>query len=260
MKDNIISNLYKKYQSAVPSPLHQSLLVGGLTVPVMYLANKFMYNRLKRLAQDPRAAMLAGLTPREAQQSLQEMENSTFNKHVVPWLAGALAFSASAAPNVNFDAPYWGLTEWYPKNKQEGETKTAALKKYASLWGDEAYQPTFDFNTPVLQRTAVDLFANNPYIQEQNYQRNLGTSIIMGAPAYGGQTTLGNIYDSAVNKFDKKLSLSGLAGSAIKGTIAGGLAGMFTDALGAVVGMPDPLRRSIANTVGFAKAMITILS
>lgn len=67
MKDNIISNLYKKYQSAVPSPLHQSLLVGGLTVPVMYLANKFMYNRLKRLAQDPRAAMLAGLTPREAQ-------------------------------------------------------------------------------------------------------------------------------------------------------------------------------------------------
>lgn len=111
-----------------------------------------------------------------------------------------------------------------------------------------------------MQRNAVDLFANNPYIKEQDYERNLGTSIIMGAPAYGGQTTLGGIYDSAVNKFDKKLSLQGLAGSAIKGAVAGGLAGMFTDALGAVVGMPDPLRRSVANTVGFAKAMTTILA
>ena len=262
MSENILSSIYKKYQKAIPSPLHQSLLLGGLTVPAMYMANKFIYNRMKRLAQDPRAAMLAGLTPQQAQESLQEMQNSTFNKHVVPWLAGALMFTASAAPNVDFESPYWGLTKWYPRDGKPAKnvTKTSALQKYASLWGDQGYQPSFDFSTPVLQRTAVDLFANNPYIKEQDYQRNLGTSIIMGAPAYGGQTTLGNIYDSAVNKFDKKLSLHGLAGSAIKGAVAGGLAGMFTDALGAVVGMPDPLRRSVANTVGFAKAMTTILS
>ena len=54
--------------------------------------------------------------------------------------------------------------------------------------------------------------------------------------------------------------MEGLAGSAIKGTVAGGLAGMFADTLGAVIGMPDPLRRSVANTVGFAKAMCTILA
>ena len=308
---NILSDIYKTYQKYVPTPLHQSFLVGGLTVPAVYLANKFMYNRLKRLAQDPRAAMLAGLTPQQAYQSLQQMQNSTFNKHVVPWLAGALAFAASAAPNVDFKSPYWGLTKWYPRSEKlkstqitkaqdipQGKTynspeelqadldkeedqffgdepgtaasrriaeqsktiKNAALKKYASLWGDQGYQPTFDFNTPIVQRNAVDLFANNPYIQKQDYERNLGTSIIMGAPAYGGQTTLGGIYDSAVNKFDKKLSFNGLAGSAIKGAVAGGLAGMFTDALGAVVGMPDPLRRSVANTVGFAKAMTTILA
>lgn len=288
---NILSDIYKTYQKYVPTPLHQSFLVGGLTVPAVYLANKFMYNRLKRLAQDPRAAMLAGLTPQQAYQSLQQMQNSTFNKHVVPWLAGALAFAASAAPNVDFKSPYWGLTKWYPRSKdlsespekdtsektaqlgdvdqkgvpqgfpsQEELKKDAVLKKYASLWGEQPYQPTFDFHTPIVQRNAVDLFANNPYIKEQDYERNLGTSIIMGAPAYGGQTTLGGIYDSAVNKFDKKLSLQGLAGSAIKGAVAGGLAGMFTDALGAVVGMPDPLRRSVANTVGFAKAMTTILA
>jgi len=167
---------------------------------------------------------------------------------------------------VDFKSPYWGLTEWYPRSSKlpEKETteqvKQATLKKYASLWGDQGYQPTFDFNSPVTQRTAADLFANNPYIRDAEYERNLGTSIIMGAPAYGGETTLGGIYDSAVNKFDKKLSFSGLAGSAVKGAIAGGLAGMFTDTLGAVIGMPDPLRRSVANTVGFAKAMTTILA
>lgn len=128
------------------------------------------------------------------------------------------------------------------------------------MWGSQGYQPQFDFSTPLTQRTAVDLFANNPYIKDKDYERNLGTSIIMGAPAYGGQTTLGNVYDSAVNKFDKKLTLGGLAGSAIKGAVAGGLASMFTDTLGAVIGMPDPLRRSAANTVGFANAMCAILS
>lgn len=271
----------------------QSAVLGGLTVPAIYFANKFAYNRLKRLAQDPRAAMLAGLTPQQAVEALQQFQESKFNKYVAPWLGGALVFGLSAAPHVDFKQPYWGLNKWYAaaqnalKNKQQStsvegpekdnlevtyedphekdwgqlqeQQKTAYLKKLA-MWGGQGYQPTFDFNTPLTQRTAVDLFANNPYIKEKDYERNLGTSIIMGAPSYGGHTTLGNVYDSAVNKFQKKLTLGGLAGSAIKGAVAGGLASMFTDTLGAVVGMPDPLRRSVANTVGFAKAMCTILA
>ena len=72
MDENILSRIYKAYQKYVPSPLVQSTILGGLTVPAVYLTNKFMYNRLKRLAQDPRAAMLAGLTPQQAVESLQE--------------------------------------------------------------------------------------------------------------------------------------------------------------------------------------------
>ena len=171
-------------------------------------------------------------------------------------------FALSAAPHIDFDQPHWGLNKWYPagdaaaKYSQEKEV----LTKAASLWGDQGYQPSFDFNTPLTQRTTVDLFANNPYIKDKSYERNLGTSIIMGAPSYGGQITLGGVYDSAVNKFQKKLTLGGLAGSAVKGAVAGGLASLFTDTIGAVVGMPDPLRRSVANTVGFANAMCSILT
>ena len=134
-------------------------------------------------------------------------------------------FGLSAAPHVDFKQPYWGLNKWYPaaeavkklqkeasKNKpaevtyedphekEWGQQKNAYLKKIA-MWGGQGYQPHFDFDTPLTQRTAADLLANNPYIKDKDYERNLGTSIIMGAPAYGGQTTLGGVYDSAVNKF-----------------------------------------------------------
>lgn len=290
MSSNILSDIYSKYQEHVKSPLVQSAILGGITVPAVYLTNRLIYNRLKRLAQDPRAAMLAGLTPQQAVESLQEFQNSKFNKHVLPWLAGAAMFGLSAAPHVDLKQPYWGLNKWYPAaeavkdaakettkkeeasediykdphekqwgQQQRGQQKNAYLKKIA-MWGGQGYQPHFDFDTPLTQRTAADLLANNPYIKDKDYERNLGTSIIMAAPAYGGQTTLGGVYDSAVNKFQKKLNMQGLAGSAVKGAVAGGLASMFTDTLGAVIGMPDPLRRSVANTVGFAKAMCTILA
>ena len=277
---NIVSDIYRTYQKYVPNPLAQGAIFAGLSVPAVYLTQRIAYNRLKRLAQDPRAAMLAGMTPQQAQASLQQMQESTFFRHGLPWLAGALAFTAGTVPNLNFDKQGWGLTEWYPKDlpkegqkedskkdapkqeqkTQQGITKNNSLYKMASLWGDQGYQPSFDFNTPIIKRDAISMFNDNPQVQQNDYARNLGTSILASAPAYGGQTTLGSIYDSAVNKFDKKLSYEGLGKSALKGAIRGGLAGLFTDTIGAVFGVPDPLRRSIANSVGFGTAICSILA
>jgi hypothetical protein len=50
--------------------------------------------------------------------------------------------------------------------------------------------------------------------------------------------TLGGIYDSAVNKFDTKLQFQGLGDKIVKGVVSGALAGMFTDVVGTVIGMP----------------------
>lgn len=252
---NIVHDIYRKYQQLIPNPLAQGAIFACLTVPAVYLTQRLAYNRMKRLAQDPRAAMMAGMTPQQAIDSLQEMQQNSFAKHGLPWLAGLLAFSAGTVPNLNFDADNWGLTQWYPDIK-----KKASLYKTASLWGDQGYQPSFDFSTPVLKRDALSLFNDNPQVQKNDYSRNLGTSIIAAAPAYGGQTTLGSIYDSAVNKFDKKLNFQGLGGSIVKGAIKGGLAGLFTDTIGAVMGLPDPLRRSVANSVGFGTTICSILA
>jgi hypothetical protein len=50
------------------------------------------------------------------------------------------------------------------------------------------------------------LLKSNPILQDNNYAINLGSSILNAAPTTGFNTTLGNVYDSALNKFDKKLS------------------------------------------------------
>lgn len=275
---NIIHDIYKKYQEIIPNPLAQGTLFAGLTIPAVYFTQRLAYNRLKRLAQDPRAAMLAGMTPQQAKESLQQMQQSTFARHGLPWLAGLLAFAAGTVPNFNIQQSDLGMTKWYPdspKKKQvaastkagtEEQKKNASfvekqtLYKIASMWGDQGYQPSFDFNAPVIKRDAIRMFSQNPEVQKNDYARNLGTSILVAAPAYGGQTTLGSIYDSAVNKFDKKLNFQGLGGSIVKGAIKGGLAGLFTDTIGAVFGLPDPLRRSVANSVGFGTTICSILA
>lgn len=50
--------------------------------------------------------------------------------------------------------------------------------------------------------------------------------------------TLGSIYDSAVNKFDTKLRFEGVTDKAVKSLVQGSLAGMFTDVVGSVMGLP----------------------
>lgn len=262
--DNPIAQIYRGYQKIVPSPIAQGAILAALTIPGTYLANRIIYNRAKRLAQDPRTAAAAGLTPQKARQTVQDIEDSPIMKHALPWGLGALAFTLGAYPHLNTRFQNWGLTSWHPKlldeYKQKGMNKTEKLQKLASLWGQSSYQPQLDLNAPVSQMRAADIFAKNPYIQDHPYEKNLGTSIVMGAPAYGNQTTLGGIYDSAVNKFDKKLSYQGFAGKAIKSVAAGTLAGLFTDTVGAALGIGDPGRRSLANSVGIGTALYNILT
>ena len=104
------------------------------------------------------------------------------------------------------------------------------------------------------------MFASNPYIGNDDYARNLGTSIINAAPSYGHTTTLGSVYDSAVNKFDTKLNFQGVGDKALRGVVSGSLAGMFTDVVGTVMGVPDPLRTRLSNSVGVGKALYEILT
>ena len=208
---------------------------------------------LKHLGRDPRINAALGTRPAQMEQGLDQMENSWVGKHGIPIALGLAPAAVALAMNVTPRQPYYGLNSWTVKKK-------AALKKIASLWQANGYQPQIDFSQTLNPNTVVSMIQHNPFLKDSPYQRNLGTSIITAAKAYGNQTTLGSIYDSAVNKFDTKLKFEGVTDKAVKSLVQGSLAGMFTDVVGSVMGLPQPVRGQVANTVGFAQALYSILN
>lgn len=249
-----IAGLFQKYKKIVPSPLAQAAGLFALSIPVAYIGRNIVNNQALNLAKDRRIAAASGLTPAEMEKAVKDQQNTFRNKHGIPLALASILPIASLAVNTDLDAPFFGWHTWDLMKKHQ------SLRKNASLWESQGYQPKLDFAQPINSHQVQRMFATNPYISADPYARNLGTSIIAAAPSFGSTTTLGNIYDSALNKFDKKLDFQGLAGKAIKGTIAGGLAGMFTDTVGTIFGFQDPLRTSLANSAGVGTALLSILT
>lgn len=251
---NPIASVVQKYQRIVPSPAHQAAILLMAGIPIAYLANRPIVNIAKHVAADPRVAAVSGMSNREMLQGIQQMQNNWVGKHAVPLAIGSLPAVTATMLAMNSDAPYYNLDTWKPTEK------TGRLEKLSSLWQTQGYQPVVDMSLPINRGTTMDIINNNPYMQQSSYQKNLGVSIIAGANNQGNLTTLGSVYDSAVNKFDTKLSFQGVADKALKSTASGIMAGMFTDVIGSVMGMPQPMRRQVANSVGFGKALYQILN
>lgn len=257
---NTISKFVEKYQQIVPNPLAQSLLIAAFTIPAMYKLKRPINKLLKRRFRDPRISkVLFGMDPIQTEKTIHEVQNSWLGKHGIPIFLGSVLPIAALAANTTFDHPNFGWTQWTPGLKKNSAYKE--LVKEASLWQNYGYQPQLDLTKSVDRRAAIDMINNNPYMATQDtYARHLGTSIIAAAPSVGNFTTLGNIYDSAQNKFQKKLSFQGVASKAVKGVVSGALAGMFTDVIGTAIGLPSNLSAGIANTVGIGKALHSILT
>jgi hypothetical protein len=63
-KGNVISNFVTKYQSKVKSPLAQAAIIGGVSLPLAFLAKKPIYRALKNRVRDPRVSQaLFGMSP-----------------------------------------------------------------------------------------------------------------------------------------------------------------------------------------------------
>lgn len=274
-QQNAISNFVSKYQKKIPNPLYQALLLSAFTVPSAFLLKKPVYRALKRLARDPRISYtFLGASPQQAQQDLHQLQQGWFGKYGAPALLGATVPLASLAMNIVPDAPKLGLTSWNPKvnrkkqKKQEESNNKKGLSDFGysslsktAMFQDLGYQPQLDLTQSINRQQALNMMNNNPYLlQQPSYARHLGTSIITAAPSIGNQVSLGGIYDSAVNKFQNKLSFQGIGNKLVKGVVSGALAGMFTDVVGTAIGMPDRMIGGIANTVGIGKALYSILT
>jgi hypothetical protein len=56
------------------------------------------------------------------------------------------------------------------------------------------------------------------------------------------------------------MNFTGIAKAGLKGLIAGSLAGMFTDTIGTVMGMPANIRTPITKSTALGSALYSILT
>lgn len=247
---NPISYLTNKYENFIDSPLKQAAILSAIFIPTAYALKNPIYRMMRGYA------MKRAGSPGQARKAYDDMNkwsNSWKAKWGLPILWGSIPAAVSLAANLDFHKPGAGLTQWQPQPIFDRQT----LTKTSSFYNE--YSPVSDFNTPVNPQYLVGLIKNNPLLQDNSYAINLGSSILNAAPSTGFNTTLGNVYDSALNKFDKKLSFQGLAGSAIKGVVSGSLAGMFTDVCGAMAGLPKSIMNPMSGDVGLITGVGTAL-
>lgn len=132
--------------------------------------------------------------------------------------------------------------------------------KHASLFSNSYNQAVDMFgNIPVSK--AQQLFTKDPWLTKYDpYTKHLATSIV-GA-AGGGQptATMGSVFDSAVDKLDKKYAINGLGKAALRTGVAYAGAKMFTNALGTMIGLPPNVQKSLVSAGTWAGAISSILN
>lgn len=258
---NPIAKAVKFYQTIVPSPLLHAGLIGTggwlLSKYSMPAIQRALYN--SALAATGRADDPKAIAQSEA--IIQQQKNNKMLTKGVPIAIGSVLGLLSLAGNINFNKQWNGLLSWNAKDKATGIVKTQALNKQASFWQSIGYQPSCKFDQPIDTQAVYDIFKTNPVIRDNSYVRNFGTSIVAAAPMTNyNNTTLGGLYDSAVNKFQNKLTLHGVAKQGVKSVVAGSLAGLFTDTIGTVMGLPSSVRAPITKSVSLGSALYSILT
>lgn len=249
---NFISKAVYGYQKTIKSPAVQAALLYAVSLPVAYWARQPITNVITKYALNKAKSQ------QQRQQILQDVHNykNSWKYKATPWVLASLPAFSSLAMTADPNRDNFGWDSWFHRS--------ASMVKKASLWQAQPYQPTANFSATVNPGYISGLIQTNPVLSQSSYAQNLGMSIINAAPTTGFRTTLGDIHDSALNKFQKKLSFSGLAEGAVKGYVAGGMANMFTDVVGAMAGLPksvmDPIRGDVGIITGIGTALNSILT
>lgn len=184
--------------------------------------------------------------------AVNKLQNDKELQWTLPAIAGVGSAALAALAFANKDKPYYGLNKW-----------GSAMSKRAAFYmdNDPGYEQALDFDRPVNAYSAVSLFTDDPYISQDPYLMNMGTSIVSNAAISNHTTrpTLGGIFDSAVQKIDSKLSIGGLVDVGARTVVANGLARLFTGALGTMCDLSDNTKENIISAGTWAGAVSAIL-
>jgi len=257
-----VSRYLDKVRNKVPNPLW---LAGGLGLAGAGLTLGTWENIIQTggsLGRYPIRKM-TGMTDDEYDEAMNELSFDNRYRFIIPAAVGSILAGGYLASKYN---PYMegkGLKSWTPKvDYSAGATKKASLDKVADeLWSYGGYVPEIDFSKVINARDAKSMFTNAVDLKDDPYVRNSGVAIISDASNRAGYAnpTLGNIYDSARDKFKQKLSFNGLHDIALTTMIANASAHLFTGALGAVMPLSSATRRTIQDSATWGAAITSIL-
>lgn len=215
-----------------------------------------------------------------------DTEYLTRDRKTSRMFAGVVGLGAAAAGAglfMNTNKPWWGMRSWTdtaaanPATGERGASSTPntqlvkppeltstrqarALDKTAAL---DSYLQELDWQKPLNLAKADSLFTpGNGFDADSDLARLTGRAIINSA-APGptpGTTTIGGVFDAAINKIENKLSLSGIASTALKTTVANGAARLFASALDTVCDLKPSTRNAIVDAGTWAGAISSILN
>lgn len=259
-KGNIISNIWKGFKTIAPNPLLRTAIYGALGYGGTKLLGKPIKNTTKSLLRP--IARRMGLSAQDTELAMQEIDRNKAVDRYLPWVVASMA---ALAPNVLGYNTAYGVNQLWSddpdyigaKNPQNPFTKNSNLSfEYDGFIPDLNYGKIIDANK------AQDLFSNDPYLNmpQHSYARQFGTAVVTNAAQTpGGNTTLGSIFDSAVQKFNSKLSVEGVTSIGVKTMVANGMSKLFTNALDAMVDLDDNTKNKIVDTGTWAGAITAIL-
>lgn len=273
MSDNPISDAVQAYQRVVPSPLLQSLLLGGSIFGLGRLGWNRGVETARSLFRLP-ATKMTGMTNREYDDEVDNIKSDSGLQVAIPGMLGLGALASSLALTHRSGEEGLGQLAWnsrpngYVPNRDfqmpTGMGKGAAMQKFASsLFEYGGYVPSVDVSQIInVPYTKEQFFSNDPFLQNKPYVKSMGISILADAQNREGSSnvSLGSIQDSASDKFKSKFSFDGIGNIAMRSMLANTAASMFTTALGAVTGLSKDNQRRIIDAGTWAGAISSIIT
>lgn len=135
------------------------------------------------------------------------------------------------------------------------------MKKHASYYNSNVDFPGMDMARMLDTRRTSQLFTQDPWLARNNpYAANMGNAIVNAAANGNRTTSLGSIYNTAVDKIDTKLGFQGVGSAAARAAMSYATASLLTGALGLVTTLPDQVKDNLVSAGTWAGTISSILN
>lgn len=268
-----VSNIADKYRAVVPNPLVQALLIGGAGYGISRVGWGRIVETARSLGRAPLRRM-SGLSNEEYDEAMDNLKTHPTYRYAVPAAVGAILGGLSLVPAWNTGEGWNGLTSWYPDAKLTertgtrgtmspgvgGMSKPAMLKKANDFFNMTGYVPDIDWSKTFNASELRDITSNDPNLAA--YPRNEMNAIVNNTVNMSGSNhpTFSDLYASAAQKIDNKLSWNGVANIAARTMLSNTASRLLVNAVDAIVGIDPNVKRNIVDAGTWAGAITSILS